>query len=190
MRPSVRFTALNAALAFACVLPASARPARAQAAGGIVADLMSDVEETHKKFVSLAKAIPQEKYDWRPGAGVRSVNEVLRHVASDNYLIPASLGHAADASTGIKGEDYRTAQAFEARKTTKEQTIADLEKSFANLKQAMEATPASKLGDQVKMFGQPFTMQKAWVLGTTHLHEHLGQLIAYARVNGVKPPWS
>ena len=54
----------------------------------------------------------------------------------------------------------------------------------------MQATTPAKLGDSVKMFGQPFTMQHAWVLGTTHLHEHLGQLIAYARVNGVKPPWS
>lgn len=190
MRPSVRFTVLNGTLALTCVLSVAARSAGAQAAGGVVADLVSDVNETQEKFIALAKAIPPEKYDWRPAAGVRSVSEVLRHVASDNYLIPAALGHAADASTGIKGEDYKTAQAFEARKATKEQTIADLEKSFANVKSAMQGTPASKLGDQVKLFGQPFTMQKAWVLGTTHLHEHLGQLIAYARVNGVKPPWS
>jgi uncharacterized damage-inducible protein DinB len=190
MRPSVRFTVLNGTLALTCVLSVAARSASAQAAGGVVADLVSDVNETQQKFIALAKAIPPEKYDWRPAAGVRSVSEVLRHVASDNYLIPAALGHAADASTGIKGEDYKTAQAFEARKATKEQTIADVEKSFANLKSAMQGTPASKLGDQVKLFGQPFTMQKAWVLGTTHLHEHLGQLIAYARVNGVKPPWS
>jgi uncharacterized damage-inducible protein DinB len=190
MRPSVRFTVLNGTLALTCVLGVAARSASAQAAGGVVADLVSDVNETQQKFIALAKAIPPEKYDWRPAAGVRSVSEVLRHVASDNYLIPAALGHAADASTGIKGEDYKTAQAFEARKATKEQTIADVEKSFANLNSAMQGTPASNLGHQVKLFGQPFTMQKAWVLGTTHLHEHLGQLIAYARVNGVKPPWS
>ena len=29
-----------------------------------------------------------------------------------------------------------------------------------------------------------------WIGATTHLHEHLGQLIAYARSNGVVPPWS
>jgi hypothetical protein len=80
--------------------------------------------------------------------------------------------------------------AFEAKKSTKDQSIADLEKSFAHLKQSMQATPAAKLSDQVKLFGQPFTMQRAWILGTTHLHEHLGQLIAYARTNSVKPPWS
>jgi uncharacterized damage-inducible protein DinB len=185
MRPSVRFTVLNCALVLACAVPAAA-----QSAGSVTADLLSDVTETEKKFVDLAKAIPAEKYDWRPGAGVRSIGEVFRHVASDNYLIPAALGFAADPATGIKGEDYKTAMAFEAKKSTKEATIADLEKSFANLKKSMQATPDSKLGAPVKMFGQPFTMQRAWVLGTTHLHEHLGQLIAYARTNNVKPPWT
>ena len=164
-------------------------PPRAQA-GSIMADLTGDVAETEKKFIDLAKAIPAGQVRLASGAGVRSVGEVLRHVASDNYLIPAALGYAADPATGIKGEDYKTAVAFEAKKATKEQTVADLEKSFAHLKKSMQATTPAKLGDPVKMFGQPFTMQKAWVLGTTHLHEHLGQLIAYARTNGVKPPWS
>ena len=184
MRPSVRFSVLNLALTLACALPAGAQ------AASVMGDLMGDVAETEKKFIDLAKAIPQDKYDWRPGAGIRSINEVLRHVASDNYLIPAAIGFPSDPATGIKGEDYKTAMAFEAKKATKEQTVADLEKSFANLKKHMQATTPAKLGDPVKMFGQPFTMQKAWVAGTTHLHEHLGQLIAYARVNGVKPPWS
>jgi uncharacterized damage-inducible protein DinB len=184
MRRLVRFTILNSALALACALPAGAQ------AASVMGDLTGDVTDTQKKFVELAKAIPAEKYDWRPGAGVRSVGEVLRHVASDNYLIPAALGYAADPATGIKGDDYKTAQAFETKKSTKEATIADLEKSFAHLTKSMQATTPDKLGAPVKMFGQPFTMQKAWVLGTTHLHEHLGQLIAYARTNGVKPPWS
>ena len=114
MRQSVRFTVLNCALVLAC-----AAPAVAQSSGSLTADLVSDVTEAQKKFVDLAKAIPAEKYDWRPSAGVRSVGEVLRHVASDNYLIPAALGFKADPSTGIKGEDYKTAQAFEAKKSTK-----------------------------------------------------------------------
>ena len=184
MRRSPRFMVLNGALALACALPAAAQSA------SVMSDLGSDVAEVEKKFIALAKEIPAERYDWRPGPGERSIGEVIRHVASDNYLIPAALGHAADASTGIKGDDYKTAAAFEKKQATKDQTVADLEKSFANLKQSMQATTPAKLGETVKLFGQPFTMQKAWVLGTTHLHEHLGQLIAYARTNGVKPPWS
>src|SRR5215831_5278940 len=156
MRPLPRFIVLNSVLALACALPAAAQSA------SVMADLTSDVAATEKKFVALAKEIPAEKYDWRPAPGVRSIKEVLRHVASDNYLIPAALGHAADPATGIKGDDFKTAQAFETKAATKEQTVADLEKSFANLKQSMQATTPAKLGDPVKLFGQPFTTQKAW----------------------------
>ena len=183
MRSSVRFTILNAALALACAVPAAAQ------APGVVSDLVGDVSEVEKKLGDLAKAIPPDKYDWRPGPGVRSIGEVLKHVSSDNYLIPALLGYAADAATGIT-TDFKTAQAYEARKMTKDQAIAELQKSFTHLKKSMNATPAAKLNASVSFFGQPSTTQKAWIGGTTHLHEHLGQLIAYARTNGVKPPWS
>ncbi|HTK52802.1 MAG TPA: DinB family protein [Gemmatimonadaceae bacterium] len=184
MRSTRRFIVLNGALALACALPAAAQSA------SVMSDLSSDVAETEKKFIALAKEIPAAKYDWRPAPGIRSIGEVIRHVASDNYLIPAALGHAADPSTGIKADDYKTAGAFEKKTATKDQTVADLEKSFASLKQNMQATTAASLGNPVKLFGQSFTTQKVWVLGTTHMHEHLGQLIAYARMNGVKPPWS
>ena len=184
MQRSVRFVVINAALALAYAVPAAAQSTT------IVTDLVADVADAEKKFMALANAIPADKWDWRPGTGVRSVGEVFKHIAADNYLIPAGLGYAADAATGIKGDDYKTAVAYEARKMDKAQTVAELEKSFAHLKKSMQATPAAKLSDQVKLFGQPFTMQRAWILGTTHLHEHLGQLIAYARTNSVKPPWS
>ena len=82
------------------------------------------------------------------------------------------------------------AQAFEQRKLGKDAAIADLEASFAFLKKSLQATTPARMNEQVKLFGQPFSMQRAWILGTTHLHEHLGQMIAYARTNNVKPPWS
>src|SRR5215204_3251961 len=145
MHSSIRHLVFSGAFALLCAVPAAAQSA------SITADLVSDVAEVEKKFLALAKAIPPEKYDWRPGAGVRSVGEVIRHVASDNYLIPAGLGFAADSSTGIKGDDYKTAMAFEAKKSTKDQSIADLEKSFAHLKKSMNATTPAKLGDQVKL---------------------------------------
>jgi hypothetical protein len=54
----------------------------------------------------------------------------------------------------------------------------------------MQATTGDWQSKQVSMFGQSFTGQQAWLLATVHLHEHLGQGIAYARVNGIVPPWS
>jgi uncharacterized damage-inducible protein DinB len=177
------------ALATASVLGVSAVRAAAQPAA-VVADLLTDVKQVEKKFVDLAKKMPADKFDWRPGAGVRSFSEVVLHVAGDNYMIPASIGVAADAATGIKGDDYKTAIAYEQRKLSRDAAIAEMEKSFAHLKNAMEATTPEKLNQKVQMFGQTFTMQQVWILATTHLHEHLGQAIAYARSNSVVPPWS
>jgi uncharacterized damage-inducible protein DinB len=177
------------ALAAASVLGVSAVRAAAQTAP-VVTDLLADVSQVEKKMVALAKKMPADKFDWRPGTGVRSFGEVVLHVAGDNYLIPAAVGVAADPATGIKGDDYKTAVAYEQRKLSRDAAIAEMEKSFAHLKKAMEATTPEKLNQKVEMFGQSFTMQQTWILATTHLHEHLGQAIAYARSNSVVPPWS
>jgi uncharacterized damage-inducible protein DinB len=182
-----RTVAMSALLAATLAVP---RVAPAQQAPSLTADLMQDLQEVEKKVVGLAKAIPADKYDWRPGEGVRSVSEVFMHIAADNYLLPAAVGHAAPAATGIKGDDYKTAVAFEKKKMDKDATVAELEKSFAHLRTALQGTSATRLGETVKLFGQTFSTQRVWLLTASHLHEHLGQMIAYARSNGVKPPWS
>jgi hypothetical protein len=112
------------------------------------------------------------------------------HVAADNYFAPTGLGVAADAATGIKANDYKTAEAYEKRKLTKEQSVAELEKSFAHLKKAFTDTPAAKMSESIKLYGANMTVQSMMIGTVTHLHEHLGQMIAYARSNNVVPPWS
>ena len=169
-----------------------ANPVSAQATATtapVVADLMKDVGEVSQKMIALAKAIPEDKYAWRPAAGVRSVGEVFQHVAADNYLLPIPQGVAADPATGITS-DYKTVQVYETRKASRDEIIAHLEKSFAHLSSAMARTTSAQAANTFKFFGQDFTSQGLWIMTTTHLHEHLGQMIAYARSNGVKPPWS
>jgi uncharacterized damage-inducible protein DinB len=183
------------ALALASVSPSRARGQDAAAgaapkATGLAAELLTDVAQVETKMLALARAIPADRYDWRPAEGVRSVSEVVRHVAADNYLLPAVLGHAVDPGTGIKGDDYTTAQAFEQRTMNRDEAIAQMERSFAYLKRALAGTTPARMGESVSLFGQPATVQGTWILTTTHLHEHLGQLIAYARSVGVVPPWS
>ena len=201
MHPSVRVL-LAAALATAPLASAAAQqtttspspsapqPSSVTVTSGITADILMDVMQVERKMLALARAIPADKYDWRPAAGVRSVNEVLMHVGSENYMLPAAMGFAADPSTGIRGEDYKTAGAYEQRKMPRDSAIAQLERSFAHLNRSIMATPTSRLGEKVSMFGQTFTVQQMWLITATHLHEHLGQLIAYARSNSVTPPWS
>lgn len=160
------------------------------AAQGLMADMHQDVNTLQRKLIGLANAIPDSAYAWRPGAGVRSVGEVFLHVAADNYLIPINMGQPAPASSGIVATDPQTVAAFEARTLSKAAIIAELEASFAHLHQAMGLTTDANLADSIPFFGQRWTRRRAMVLTVTHLHEHLGQAIAYARSNGVTPPWS
>jgi uncharacterized damage-inducible protein DinB len=167
-----------------------ALPLAAQTREGVMGDLIKDVAGVETKIVGLAKALPASAYEWRPGKGVRSTGEVVIHIAADNYFLPAAMGVSAPAETGINGKDYKTVAAFEKKAMTREQAIAELEKSFAFLKKAMQDVTDDKLNAPLEVFGQKMTHRALWISTTTHLHEHLGQLIAYARSNNVTPPWS
>lgn len=178
----VAITVLSTAVPVSSALSAQTAP--------IVADLIKDVEGVEKKLVALANATPIEKLSWRPAAGVRSIGEVLLHVASDNYLLPFGFGVAIPAATKIDGSDFKTLTAYETRPLTRAQIVTELEASFAHLKVSMAKTAATDLTKPVTMFGMKSTAQSMWILTATHLHEHLGQSIAYARMNGIVPPWS
>lgn len=171
--------------------PAPAAGAAPVVAGpDVMADLMKDVEGVEKKMVDLAGAMPEGTMKWTPGPGVRSVQEVVLHVASDNYLIPSLMGAAIPAETKISASDMATLGAFEKQAISRDSAVAELKKSFAHLKTAMSSDSASKMGSEVDFFGTKMSRQAAWIGAVTHLHEHLGQSIAYARSNKVVPPWS
>ena len=159
-------------------------------AQGLMAEMHADVGDLQKKLIDLANAIPESAYGWRPSAGARTVGEVLKHVAADNYLIPISMGMAAPAATGISATDMKSVGVYEGRTATKAEIVAALTASFTHLHAAMNLTTDANLGEKIKFFGMDWSRQKAMLMTVTHLHEHLGQAIAYARSNSVVPPWS
>ena len=95
----------------------------------------------------------------------------------------------APKETGITKE-YNTATGFEKRPMNKAAVIAELEKSFTFLCKSMSSTTDAQLNTAIDMFGQTSTTRALWISTATHLHEHLGQLIAYARSNKITPPGS
>jgi uncharacterized damage-inducible protein DinB len=158
-------------------------------AQSFMGEMHRDLNETQRKFIDLAKAIPAEKYDWRPGPGVRSIREVLLHVASENYFLPSMMGTPAPPASGISN-DYATVTAFEKQALSTDQVVAALEASFRHIHGAIGVNTDQNMGEVIKFFGQDWSRSRAMVLTATHIHEHLGQMIAYARQNNVKPPWS
>lgn len=174
----------------ASLIAVASLAASAQKRAGLMGDLMADIAEVEGKIVGLAKAMPESSYAWRPMPGVRSVGEAFTHVAADNYFLPIALGATAPPATGISGTDYKTVEAYEKKSRTRAEIIAEVEQSFAFLKKAMADTPDAKMDTTMKMFGRDSSVRTTWVMTVTHVHEHLGQLIAYARSNKVVPPWS
>jgi uncharacterized damage-inducible protein DinB len=141
-----------------------------------------DLDDMHKKFVSLATAIPQEKYSYRPAEGVRSIGEVFLHISSANYNIPGMMGAQLPA-----GFDAKT---FEKSTTDKAQIIEHLNKSFDSAHAAIAAMTNADFNKPLPKLGPDANYGDVVYLLVTHAHEHLGQSIAYARVNGIVPPWT
>ena len=146
---------------------------------GVQADILSNLEATEKKIVSLAEAIPADKYTWRPAEGVRSISEVFMHIAGANYMIPAGLG--------VKPPGGLTLD-MEKTVTDKAKVVEHVKQSFDHAKKVFEGV--DDLAKPTKLFGRDNTYGGVEILIITHLHEHLGQAIAYARMNKVTPPWS
>ena len=146
---------------------------------------LADLDTVHAKIVALAEAIPEDKYAWRPEAGVRSVSEVLMHVVGEWYFYtPRSVAQNAPADFGAPRETLPKLEKI----TAKRQVLDELGKSWAHCKAQVAAADPAQLTGSYKPWGIPLDYAAFSMDGD--LHEHLGQLIAYARSVGVKPPWS
>ena len=168
--------------------PAAEATAMPDAAAMVRAEVARTIEIAGEKMVALAEAMPQEAYAWRPAEGVRSVSEVYMHVAGTNYWFPTLVGGMPPESSGVTAA-YNTVPPME-QVTDKAAVVATLSASFEYLVDFVANAPADRLDEAIDMFGSATTVRGVLVETTIHLHEHLGQSIAYARTNGVTPPWS
>jgi uncharacterized damage-inducible protein DinB len=141
---------------------------------------MSEFDHSTRQLTALAEAIPAEKFAWRPGKGVRSTSEVYMHIALGNYYL---LGQAGVMPANAPKIDPKT----ESSVTAKADVIQWLKDSTAAVRDAYPKADRQKM---VKFFGAQVPADAVFLRVLVHNHEHMGQLIGYARMNGVAPPWS
>jgi uncharacterized damage-inducible protein DinB len=158
--------------------PAAAAPPVTGARG----EFLTEIAFYEQRYTRLAEAVPAEKYSWRPAEGVRSIGEVYTHIAAANYGVARALGTPPPA-----GFDPKALNALAADKA---KTVQALKDSFAHFRSAILAIKDADLNNAQKLFGQDTTVRGAFFLITGHFGEHLGQSIAYARQNGIVPPWT
>jgi uncharacterized damage-inducible protein DinB len=149
---------------------------------GFRAEFLEEIAYYEKRYTSLAESMPAEKYNWRPAEGVRSVGEVFTHIVGANYGVARALGTAPPA-----GVDFKSIMALSGDKPKVIQALKD---SFAHFRNAVIALKEEDADKPQKMFNRQTTLRGSFIAITGHFGEHLGQSIAYARVNGVVPPWT
>jgi uncharacterized damage-inducible protein DinB len=159
-------SALNALAIIAAVMPVQTVQAALSKEAGTLSD----------KFTGMARVMAG-KYDWKPGQGVRSVGEVFNLIVKENGILAGTL-------TGATGGE------LPAPITDPERLQEALKTYYANLQQTIAGLSDADLKAPVKLFGRDMTKEGAIRYLFADQHEHLGQSIAYARSNGVVPPWS
>jgi uncharacterized damage-inducible protein DinB len=158
------------------------KPAAAPAVSGARGEFLAEVAYYEERYTRLAEAIRAEKYSWRPAEGVRSIGEVYAHIAAANYGLARALGTPLPAGIDLK--------AITAVAGDKAKTVQTLKESFVHFRNAVLAIKDADLNNPQKFFGQDTTVRGAFFMVTGHFGEHLGQSIAYARQNGIVPPWT
>ncbi len=135
-----------------------------------------------KQLVALAEAIPAENFGWRPAPGVNSISEAVMHIALANFYLLNVTGVKMPAE--IKSAD------MEKTVTGKAEVIDWLKRSLESVKSAHASVTPAGLGRTVKILGRDATVDGVYLRILVHANEHMGQLVAYARMNGITPPWS
>ena len=143
--------------------------------------ILGQVNFMEGRIISLAEAIPEDIYSWRPNDEVRSTSEQLVHTLTAAYGIPSMMG--VEMPSHINWEIEKTM-------TKKGEILENLKNSFAAAKEFLQSYDTANYEKIVKTpFGE-FTQRSMILILNNHYHEHLGQLIVYARSNGIVPPWS
>ena len=145
-----------------------------------------DIEGMRKKFMALARAVPAGKLAWRPMEGTRSFREVFAHIAAEGNTETGMFGRPLPAGSLA---DF---DAEEARlgKLTDDEVIAAMDRGMQSLSATMGGLSRATITTPIRYYGQSTLPRVAVTYTLNDLHEHLGQLVAYARMNSIVPPWS
>jgi DinB family protein len=142
------------------------------------------------ELVPLAEAMPADKYDFAPKngefAGVRTFGQQVSHIAAVIYLCSASvLGEPVPEEAG-EGESGPSSL------KTKDDIVKYLKASFVYGHKAMNSVTAQNMLTPAKSpFGGGQVPRLSMItVPVWHSFDHYGQMVVYARMNGIIPPAS
>ena len=165
---------------------------------GFRGEFLWELEIAERQMMAMVEAIPAEKYDWRPDQKARSISEVLVPVAGGNFMLLEAVGAAAPVDlygqAPVQGQERfwgLIRRNDELEKSVREKVaVTDvLKRSLQAVRNSITQADDAELDQPRHFFGEQTTVRRVYLRLLAHTHEHLGQMIAYMRVNGVSPPW-
>jgi uncharacterized damage-inducible protein DinB len=164
------------------LLALGVHPLRAQSAPeGLWQGYDGEWHHVSSQLIALAEATPEEKFAWRPAPRVRSTSEVYMHIALANFYLLSVTGPKMPADLKLE---------MEKSVTSKADVINWLKRSLDAVKQAHASVTPKDLERKVHIADRDATVDGMYLRIIVHANEHMGQLVAYARMTGVTPPWS
>ncbi len=150
---------------------------------GFRAEFLGQFNNSMSRFIALAQAMPEDRVSWSPGEGVMPVARVYAHVARYNYYYPAT-------SLGVPAPGGEDAEGVEQTTTAKADVVEFLRRSREHVRQTVQGMTDEQLAAPTRLYGRDVPQWAVLLQLLAHMNEHLGQSIAYARMNGIVPPWS
>jgi len=173
------------------ILLLSARPLFAQGPPeGIWQGYDGEWRHVSQQLMALAEATPEDKFGWRPATGVRSTSEIYMHIAIANFWLLSITGPKMPPDLKEGSASLQGRLKMEKSVTSKAEVINWLKRSLEAVKEAHLHVTPSDLQRKVHVADREATVDGMYLRIIVHANEHMGQLIAYARMTGVKPPWS
>jgi uncharacterized damage-inducible protein DinB len=165
---------------------------------GFRGEFLWELEIAERQMTAMADAIPAVKYDWRPDEKARSISEVFVHVAAGNFMLLEVVGLAAplDLYPEVPAQGEERVWGLVRRNDELEKTVREkiavtgiLKRSMQAVRNRFSASDDAELDQPRHFFGEQTTVRRVYLRLLAHMHEHMGQMIAYLRINGISPPW-
>jgi uncharacterized damage-inducible protein DinB len=165
---------------------------------GFGGEYLWELDIVTRQLVAMAEALPAEQYGWRPDPKARPVSAVLVHVAAGNFMLLEAVGVPApdDLYGGLPEEgearlwgEIRRNDQLEASIVAKAAVVDMLKRSLDSVSRSFSESTETELERRLQFFGEETTVRRVYLRLLAHAHEHMGQMIAYLRFNGIAPPW-
>jgi uncharacterized damage-inducible protein DinB len=166
--------------------------------GGFRGEFLWELEIAERQMIAMAEAIPAENYTWRPDQKARSISEVFVHVAAGDFMLLEVVGAAAPADlySQVPAEDLERVWDLVRRNDEPEKNVLEkaavtdiLKRAFEAVRKSFTETDGEALDQSRHFFGEQTTVRRVYLRLLSHTHEHMGQMIAYMRMNGMSAPW-